>query len=109
MDEAPKKKKGRVRVVDVDREEIWKLARIGCTLKEMAFMTGIHEDTIKKHFAKEIEHGQSTGKRALRRKQFDKAMEGSDRMLIWLGKQLLSQKETPADGDDDAPLQWSDD
>jgi len=109
MDEAPKKKKGRVKVADIDREEIWKLAKIGCTLREMAFMTGLHEDTIKKHYAKEIEHGQSTGKRALRRKQMEKAMEGSDRMLVWLGKQYLGQKDVVADSDDDAPLPWKDD
>jgi len=109
MDEAPKKKKGRVKVADISREEIWKLAKIGCTLREMAFMTGLHEDTIKKHYAKEIEHGQSTGKRALRRKQMEKAMEGSDRMLVWLGKQYLGQKDVVADGDDDAPLPWKDD
>ena len=109
MDEAPKKKKGRVKVADIDREEIWKLAKIGCTLREMAFMTGLHEETIKKHYAKEIEHGQSTGKRALRRKQMEKAMEGSDRMLVWLGKQYLGQKDVVADSDDDAPLPWKDD
>jgi lambda repressor-like predicted transcriptional regulator len=109
MDEAPKKKKGRVRVVDVDREEIWKLARIGCTLREMSFMTGLAEETIRKNFAKELEHGQSAGKRALRRKQMEKAMEGSDRMLVWLGKQYLGQKEVVADGDDDTPLPWKDD
>lgn len=106
MDEIPKQKKGRVKVADVDRETIWKLARIGCTLKEMSFMTGLHEDTIRKHFSKEIEHGQSKGKMALRRKQFEKAMEGSDRMLVWLGKQYLGQKDVVADSDDDAPLPW---
>lgn len=109
MDELPKKKKGRVKVADIDRETIWKLARIGCTLREMSFMTGLSEESINKNFAKEIENGQSKGKMALRRKQFEKAMEGSDRMLIWLGKQMLSQKETPADTDDDMPLPWSDD
>jgi len=109
MDDTPKKKKGRVKVADVDREQVWKLAKIGCTLREIAFITGLSAQSIQKNFGELIEIGQATGKRALRRKQFDKAMEGSDRMLIWLGKQLLSQKETPADTEDDAPLQWSDD
>lgn len=109
MDEAPKKKKGRVRVADINREEIWKLARIGCTLREMSFMTGLSEESIRKNFAVEIEHGQGASKRALRKKQFDKAMEGSDRMLVWLGKQYLGQKDVVADTDDDMPLQWSDD
>ena len=31
----------------------------------------------------------------LRKKQFEVAMSGDVRMLIWLGKQYLGQKETP--------------
>ena len=32
---------------------------------------------------------------ALRKKQFDMAMKGDVRMLIWLGKQYLGQCESP--------------
>lgn len=32
----------------------------------------------------------------LRRKQFEMAMDGDVRMLIWLGKQYLGQKDNPA-------------
>lgn len=109
MDELPKKKKGRIKVSDIDPAMVYKLASIGCTLREMSYMTGVHEETIKRHFADIIEEAQATGKRSLRRKQFERAMEGSDRMLIWLGKQWLAQKETPMDTDDDMPLPWSDD
>lgn len=109
MDELPDKKKGRVKVADVDRATVWKLATIGCTLREISFMTGLSHESINKNFGDLIEQAQATGKRSLRRKQFEKAMEGSDRMLIWLGKQMLGQKETPMDGDDDMPLPWSDD
>ena len=31
----------------------------------------------------------------LRKKQFEMAMDGDVRMLIWLGKQYLGQKDTP--------------
>ena len=31
----------------------------------------------------------------LRKKQFEMAMDGDVRMLIWLGKQYLGQKENP--------------
>ena len=33
---------------------------------------------------------------ALRKKQFDMAMAGDVRMLIWLGKQHLGQKDNPS-------------
>tara|TARA_R100001443_G_scaffold78752_1_gene86035 strand:+ start:287 stop:607 length:321 start_codon:yes stop_codon:yes gene_type:complete len=34
---------------------------------------------------------------ALREKQWEKAMSGDVKMLIWLGKQYLGQKESPMD------------
>ena len=33
----------------------------------------------------------------LRKKQWEKAMDGDVRMLIWLGKQHLGQKDSPMD------------
>ena len=109
MDEYPKKKKGRVKVGDIDPALVYKLATVGSTLDEIGYITGVSPMTIKKHFGDIIEQGSAIGKRSLRKRQFERAMEGSDRMLIWLGKQQLGQKETPADTDDDLPLQWSDD
>lgn len=102
------KKKGRTKVSDIDPGLIWKLAKINCTLKEMAFITGVNAQTILNHFGDLIDEASATSKGSLRRKQFERAMEGSDRMLIWLGKQWLSQKETPMDTDDDQPLPWED-
>jgi hypothetical protein len=107
MDELPKQKKGRVRVADVDREMVWKLATIGCTLREISFITGLNTETITRNFGDLIEVGKATGKRALRKKQFEKAMEGSDRMLIWLGKQWLGQKDVIVDTEEDMPLPWN--
>lgn len=108
-DELPKKRKGRTRVADVDRAVVWKLATIGCTLKEIAFICDIGEETVRNNFGELIEQGQAVCKRALRRKQIDRALEGSDRMLIWLGKQLLGQKDVVGDTIEDMPLVWKDD
>ena len=33
---------------------------------------------------------------ALRKKQWDMAMAGDTKMLIWLGKQVLGQKDNPS-------------
>ena len=42
-------------------------------------------------------------KLALRKAQWEKAMEGDTRMLIFLGKQYLGQKDTPDMGLDELP------
>ena len=36
-------------------------------------------------------------------------MSGNHTMLIWLGKQMLGQAETPVNTDDNKILPWSDD
>lgn len=52
-----------------------------------------------------MEQGREFGRFSLRGKQFDTAMKGNVVMLIWLGKQLLDQKDKALLGNDpDAPL-----
>jgi hypothetical protein len=84
---------------------------INCTDKEIAHCLGVHEATLirrKKQdseFAETLERARSTGRMSLRRKQFEKANAGSDTMLIWLGKQLLGQRDRhEIGGDPDNPL-----
>jgi hypothetical protein len=40
-----------------------------------------------------MEKGRGSGRATLRRLQWQKASAGSDTMLIWLGKQMLGQKD----------------
>ena len=72
-----------------------------CTLREIAFYFKVSEDTIEntvkkvhgmrfKDYYAQKEH---VGKASLRQAQFRKAMEGNPAMLIWLGKQMLGQKD----------------
>jgi hypothetical protein len=44
-------------------------------------------------FADAIARGRSLGKRSLRRMQYERAKAGSDRMLEWLGKQWIDQRD----------------
>ena len=44
--------------------------------------------------------------KTLRHLQMEKAKQGDVRMLIWLGKQYLDQKDTPTDQENTAPLPW---
>jgi hypothetical protein len=77
----------------------------------MALCLGVSHDTLARRkqsdpeFSELIEHGRANGRMSLRRRQFEKAMAGSDTMLIWLGKNLLGQRDKHEfSGDPDNPL-----
>ena len=80
-------------LIPIDEGQVRVLASIGCPLAEMASVLGCSQDTLERRFADVIETGRSEGKRSLRRKQFELAMKGDRTMLIWLGKQLLGQRD----------------
>lgn len=77
----------------IDRRQVERLARIHCTLPEMAAVLGCSQDTIERNFAESIKKGREEGRRSLRRMQFAAAQKGNVSMLIWLGKQLLGQRD----------------
>jgi|DEB0MinimDraft_10_1074344.scaffolds.fasta_scaffold00928_5 hypothetical protein len=106
--EIPKNRRP-VKVKDVDRETVWRLACMQCTLREIADVVGISHDAVRKNFGDLIEKGKSVGKKSLRRAQWDKALNGDTRMQIFLGKNYLSQQETPENTSENQPLPWDED
>jgi hypothetical protein len=92
----------------VTPDEIYKLAAIGSSDREIARWFDIAEDTLRRNFAGIIAKGREEMKMTLRRKQIQVALSGNAVMLIWLGKVLLGQQEN-APTDDNKPLPWSDD
>ena len=86
---------------------IEKLAMIMCSYEEIAMIMDTTVADLKKRYADIIEKGRSEGKKGLRRKQYEKAvMDGDVRMLIFLGKVYLDQKENSDDTDNNTPLPW---
>lgn len=83
---------GRPKLV-IDADLVTSLAEIHCTYDEIAAVVGCSTDTLKRRFADRIEKGREKGKASLRRMQFEKAQEGNATMQIWLGKQLLGQRD----------------
>lgn len=77
----------------VDPDQVRTLAGIMCTQEEIAAVVKCSVDTLARRFADEIKTGRMEGKASLRRHQYQRAVNGSDAMLIWLGKQYLDQKE----------------
>jgi hypothetical protein len=97
--------------IPLDLEEVEKLAAMHCTDDEIAAFFGIHRVTFAKRKKGEvleaIERGRGRGRASLRRQQWALAQKGNATMLIWLGKQLLGQKdksEHEVTGREGAPL-----
>ena len=98
------KKVGRPKL-DIDPEQVTRLARLHCTMQEMADFFGCHRETLRENFSPQIDKGRSEGNISLRRKQWQMAVEkGNVVMLIWLGKQMLGQRNEILESDSNAPL-----
>jgi hypothetical protein len=79
----------------VPPDEVYKLARLGCTLEEISDWFDVSRETLKYNFNKLILRARSDIKQDLRRAQIRVALEGNPTMLIWLGKALLGQTDQP--------------
>lgn len=99
--------------VEINWELVDYLASIRCTSEEIAGACGCDNETLRLHFTKRklgstfqeyLDEKRSLGRASLRRKQFEVAQTGNVTMLIWLGKQLLDQKDRNDITSGDAPL-----
>lgn len=77
----------------IDREQVIRLSRIGCTYPEMAAVLECSEATLMRRFASAVKEGKKHLKASLRRWQYAAAANGNVAMQIWLGKQFLDQRE----------------
>lgn len=85
--------------IAIDWDLISRLSALQCTQEEIAFACKLSVDSLYNRAPKEIKEKLSDyikkssmgGKISLRRWQFKAAEAGSETMLIWLGKQYLSQ------------------
>jgi hypothetical protein len=118
------KKATRSPFVRVSSELIRRFGCVGMSNEEMAYILGANLVDVRRQmetdpatgsqtpFALAYHRGLSSLKQAVRRKQIQMAMRGNFTMLIWLGKQLLGQREQlvavqrddgPGRADPDAP------
>ena len=92
----PTKKRGRPKV-KVDAKKVKALAAIGCTQDEIATIVGCSVRTLQRNFVAAIKSGSDMVRVSIRRHQLKLALSangtpGKSTMLIWLGKQYLSQR-----------------
>lgn len=87
-----RQRRGRPRKA-VSATMVERLATIQCTVAEIAAVCDCSEDTVTRNFAAALKKGREGGKASLRRAQWKAAVGGNATMLIWLGKQLLGQRD----------------
>lgn len=94
---------GRPRLI-IDWEAVKKLCHIQCTRDEIASFLQVSNDTLERAVKREhnmdyaafYKQHADGGKRSLRRKMFEVALNGNVGMLIWLSKQQLGMREDPS-------------
>lgn len=82
----------------LDPEALEKLCSLQCTDEEIAAFFGVSAKTIQRRksvpaFAQRMESGRAKGRISLRRAQMRLVEGGNATMCIWLGKQLLGQRD----------------
>lgn len=90
------------------QQMLLRMAEVGCSVREMCTILGVvrDRDTLVRHYGELIDFGRMNGNQRLRRVQFEKAIEGDVKMLIFLGKQRLGQTEE-GHARQDEPLPWN--
>ena len=74
----------------------------------MADFYGVPLQTFMDNFRDIIDKNKIITKQRLRKAQLDLALNGDKTMLIWLGKNILGQQESPISSDNDQVLPWLD-
>lgn len=90
-------------------KDVYELAAIGCTNREIARWFDMSENTLLYNFSNILEKGRSDLKQSLRKAQLKLALSGNAVMQIWLGKNILGQSDNPVSGDENKPLPWNED
>lgn len=86
---------------DEDFDKLVKMIEIQCTQDEICDIFGMTAETLntrlqergEESFSTLYQKHQANGKKSLRRAQWDTAKAGNATMQIWLGKQVLGQRD----------------
>jgi len=88
--------------------EVYKLAALGCTKRDVANFFGVAEDNITRHFAEEYAKGREDMKISLRRAMLNNAVTNNNAVLqIFLAKNFLGMSDSPLDNESNKPLPWT--
>ena len=93
----------------IDTEQLQKLAKLGCTNKEMGDFFGCSADLLEKSYSEFLTKGRAEQKMRLRQLQWKSAENGNVTMQIFLGKNILGQQDKLEENQPDEPLIWNND
>jgi hypothetical protein len=85
--------KGQLKPVPEIIDRVRELAMVGCTDDEIGLILHMDDNTVLRRFGPLIKEGRANLRQSIRHMQIQRAREGSDTMLVWLGKVMLHQKE----------------
>ena len=77
----------------IDPVLVQKLAKVGCSNESIAIQCDCSVDTLTRRFADLLSKSREEMKTSLRIWQIEAARKGNSTMLVWLGKQMLHQKD----------------
>lgn len=91
----------KIEFTDKDWKQLYAAVQIHCTAEECAALLGVSSDTLDRRFkevgvngfAEYYKNNCGAGKASLRRMQWKTAQSGNATMQIWLGKQMLNQRD----------------
>lgn len=88
---------------DVTLARVRRMAECGNTDVDIAAIVGVAEGTLRKHAGDELVAGRAMLRRNVRTWQVREARRGNAALLIWLGKQVLGQRDVVEDPDRPLP------
>ena len=111
MEESSPRKRGRPAHLPNDdtRKQVYELSRVGTRYEDIAEVLSISDDTLVKHYKKELKLGRIEANAAIAGTLFEKAKNGdTSSMIFWLKSRAQwkeTQKHEHAGDPDGAPVQ----
>jgi hypothetical protein len=93
----------------VPPRDVYELAAIGCTDREIARWFDVDENTLRYNFKDILAKGREELKHSLRRAMLKNAMNGNAALQIFLAKNFLGMSDNPTNSEANTPLPWDDD
>lgn len=92
----------------VSPEDVYKLAALGMSNREIARWFDIDHQVVNYNFQTIIDKGREDMKTSLRRAMLKNAMAGNAALQIFLAKNLLGMSDNPQTSEDNKILPWTD-
>jgi hypothetical protein len=92
----------------VSPEDVYKLAALGMSNREIARWFDIDHQVVNYNFQTIIDKGREDMKTSLRRAMLKNAMSGNAALQIFLAKNMLGMSDNPGRSEDDKILPWID-